>query len=109
MSTPRSKAARCGRASACEARGPVFGISFAKIIVLVAVIAIVWFGFKYLQRFQAMGGTSQPAAPKRAASGQPREAVEPATQDMIACRVCGTYVAANTKKSCGRADCVYGR
>ena len=85
----------------------MFGISFAKIIVLVAVIAIVWFGFKYLQRFQAMGGTSQPAAPKRAASGQPREAVEPATHDMVACRVCGTYVPERGAARCERADCPF--
>lgn len=85
----------------------MFGISFFKLVVLVAVVAIVWYGFKYLQTLTA-ANTPAPA-PKR----QPRAAAsEPnvtTAEDMIACRVCGTYVAANTRKSCGRADCIFGR
>ncbi len=88
----------------------MFGISFAKVLVLVAVIAIVWFGFKYLQRVEAMrsGGLAdkrRPASPKRA---EP-ETVQAVTHDMTACRVCGTYVEANRTTSCGRADCIFGR
>ena len=30
----------------------MFGISFAKLLVLAAVIAIVWYGFKYIGRLQ---------------------------------------------------------
>jgi uncharacterized protein len=88
----------------------MFGISFAKILVLVAVIALIWFGFRWFERWQK---ESRAAAEKDArlaggSSPSPRGAPAPA-EEMTACRVCGTYVAAGSARACGRPNCPFPR
>jgi uncharacterized protein len=87
--------------------------SLGKILLFVAVIAIVWFGFKFLQRVYLMNQGGAVAMRRRATARTTAapigENAQAATQDMVACRVCGTYVEADRKTSCGRADCPYGR
>lgn len=84
----------------------MFGISFPKVLLLVAVVAIVWFGFRWFQRWEKErrekaereekeGRLGRDAAP-RAETGR--------TEVMTACRVCGTYVAVGAR-SCGRPSC----
>lgn len=36
----------------------MLGLSFAKLAVLVAVVAVVWFGFRWLERRGAVSGRS---------------------------------------------------
>jgi uncharacterized protein len=92
----------------------MFGIpSIQKLIVLAAVIALVWYGFKFIGRLQdqrkAEGGLGARAArrPKRRSR---TAAAEPAVQDaedMVACPVCQAYVQARGVTRCDRSDCPY--
>ncbi len=36
----------------------MLGLSFAKLAVLVAIVAVVWFGFRWLDRRSAVGGSA---------------------------------------------------
>lgn len=73
-----------------------------KLLVLAGVAGGVWYLFKMLA-----GPNAPPAKPQtrgRAADSAARKrAIE--AEDMVACKICGTYVAANGARSCGRADC----
>ncbi len=82
-------------------------MSFPKLLLTIAVIAIIWFGFKYLARvaeIRSRGGS-------RPAPVRPRpEAAKPLgedVQDMVRCRVCDTWQPGRTAKSCGRGNCPY--
>lgn len=59
----------------------MFGLSFAKLLVLAAVAAILWYGFKAVLRRDQ----------RRAEAAQPPKSVPPATELMVKCPVCGTY------------------
>jgi hypothetical protein len=82
----------------------MFGFSFLKLLLLVAVIAFVWFGWRWYQRWEL---EQRRAEETRRAGGTapPRLAAE----DMVACRVCGTYVAPKSARACARAECPYPR
>jgi len=84
----------------------MFGISFTKVLLLVAVIAIVWFGFRWFQRWEKERREADDREYKNDRLG--REASPKAdakdVEVMSACRVCGTYVAQGTR-ACGRPRC----
>ena len=92
----------------------MFGFSLQKIIVLVAIIAAVWYGFKFLSRLDASRKADAKVRHTKGKSGGKskggRRAATPATddvEDMVQCRSCGAYVAAGTRCTCGRDDCPY--
>jgi hypothetical protein len=76
-----------------------------KFLLLILVITGVWYGFRYVSRQQ--GGGRRPPAARPKPENRPEARPQPAAEDMTACRVCGTYVAESTAKSCGRSDCPY--
>lgn len=86
----------------------MFGFSFTKILLIVAVIAAVYFGVKYLTRGDdddgGKGDGNDRKKPrfrsKRAAPSDDARAVE----DMVRCTVCGAFQARNAGR-CARADC----
>lgn len=69
-----------------------------KYLLLILVIAGVWYGYRYVNRKKS-APDSTPVTPP------PRPQVK--AEDLAACRVCGAYVAESTAKSCGRNDCPY--
>ncbi|MDX2101421.1 MAG: hypothetical protein EAZ99_13890 [Alphaproteobacteria bacterium] len=76
----------------------MLGVSFGKVVVLVAVIAVVWFAFRWLRIREAearskVGKQTPPAA-------QPEEPAN-AAQDLRRCSTCGTFAASR----CQRRDC----
>lgn len=81
---------------------------FTKILLTVAVVAIIWFGFKYFTRVAEL--RAKRAERPRPVAGGPsfRDEVKAANgvQDLVKCRVCNTFRASNAG-SCGRADCPY--
>ena len=88
----------------------MFGFSLPKLLFTVAVIAAVWYGFKYLGRLAERQADKRDAPPKRPASRRPTPpAADPGAeaQDMEACPVCGAYVVAGGNRNCGRDDCPY--
>jgi len=80
--------------------GPaMFGFSFWKIVVLVAVIAVVWFGFRWLQRLEkARRGAAESSSTRLDGRRQA------ATEELAPCKVCGVYIAAGSP-ACGRKSC----
>ena len=80
----------------------MFGFSISKLIVLAAVIAAVWYGFKFIGRLDK--ARKHAAKLTRDAAG-----AEPAaeTEDMERCEACDAYVSTRNPASCGRADCPY--
>lgn len=90
----------------------MFGFSLPKILFTIAVIALVWYGFKWFTRYQevqAEGRKSVNSGRRGASAG--RKPAEPAgdaaAEEMVACSACGTYVVAKGARSCGRGDCPY--
>jgi hypothetical protein len=66
---------------------------FVKFLVTVLLIAVVWFGFRFVQRSAESRRVRRDAPP-----------APPGVQDLAQCRVCGSWV---TPKHCGRRDCPY--
>jgi uncharacterized protein len=86
----------------------MFGLSLGKILILVAVVAAVWFGYRFLKRMQRVKREESDADERRqmphgAAGGHAATEAE----EMSACPVCGTYLAPRSARSCGRKDCPY--
>lgn len=73
----------------------------AKLLVLIALIAIVWYGFRLVSRRNQLGGGP---APGRPADHEPAD-----VQDTTRCPVCGTFVPEGAARDCGRDGCPYPR
>ena len=71
----------------------MLGFSLPKLLVLIVLIAVVWYGFK------AMGRINQKrqAEAKQAARNNPSQI---AAKDMIQCPKCGAYSASLETHSC---------
>lgn len=78
--------------------------SVSKILVLIAIIAAVWYGFKIMAR-RNQNVRQQP--PSGHIGSSKREAADNTAQDMESCAVCGTFVPNASAKSCGREACPY--
>lgn len=72
-----------------------------RLIELALFAAAVWYGLKLVRRLNA----AERALRQRTAP----DTDTPVAQDLVACPQCGTYVAPNSGKSCGRARCPYGK
>ena len=88
----------------------MFGFSLTKILFTLAVIIIVWQGYKWLGRMQtrrdaiAREGAPGTGRGGRAAAAAPSSAE---VEDMVECTVCGAFVPARGAVSCGRGECPY--
>ncbi len=91
----------------------MFGIpSLQKLLVLAAVIALVWYGFKFVGRLQDQRNAAQGLGRRKARRTKTRgraatEPKAPEAEDMVACPVCQAYVQARGASRCDRADCPY--
>ena len=74
----------------------MFGFSLSKLLVLAALIAAVWYGFRWIQRRQQLQQSADPDKVERDAES---------SQDLVPCSQCGVFVPASGKRSCDRADC----
>jgi hypothetical protein len=83
----------------------MFGFSFLKLLLLVGVIAFVWFGWRWYQRWELEQRRAEAERRTSGTTAAPRLGAE----DMVACRVCGTYVAPRSAKACARPECPYPR
>jgi hypothetical protein len=80
-------------------------LSFPKLLVLVAVVAIIWFGFRWFERWERERRKAAERAQGRLGGGQQQAPTGGRTaEEMQACRVCGTYVAAGAR-ACSRPNC----
>lgn len=84
---------------------------FGKILITIAVVALIWFGFRYLTRMGELRAKSKKGEtrPGIFPGRSPRPDPEPENsdvQDMVKCPVCATYRPAR-QGSCGRGNCPY--
>jgi uncharacterized protein len=94
----------------------MLGFSLQKILVLIAVVAAVWYGFKYLSRLdqtrkaeaklrEREGG--KPSGRNGSGRRAAKRGGEAEAEDMVLCPVCQSYVPARGSSNCGRPDCPY--
>lgn len=86
-------------------------MSFSKLILLAFVISVVWFGWSWVRRVEAVGRARREGvrAPDAAAGNGPAPRAGRGAQDMVKCAECGAYVVPDSATPCGRAGCPYGR
>ena len=84
----------------------MFGLpSLQKLIVLALIVALVWYGFRFLGRLQAARKAdarlreAEGARPARKAA---HESGGGTVEDLVPCPSCGSYVRAGSTCSCGR-------
>ena len=75
----------------------MFGFSLSKLLVLAALVAAVWYGFRWIQRRQQLQQSAENDKVERGA--------DPSSEDLVACSQCGVFVPAHGGRSCDRADC----
>ncbi len=95
----------------------MFLASFEKLFLLAGIIAVVWYGFRFvsvLERVRARGRQAQQRArrPNPSAGGGTANARSTSTnvanvEETIRCRACGAFVPARQPLRCGRADCPF--
>ena len=85
----------------------MFGFSLSKLLFTVAVVLVVWYGFKMVGRLDRKRKAKARKPARQRSNPAPAEAAALDAEDMIACSVCGTYVSALGARSCGRDDCPY--
>ena len=83
----------------------MFGFSIQKLIFTVAIVLIVWYGFKVIGRLDKKRKAQIKVGRRRKKPPSPAE--DPETENMVACAVCGTFVSSRGTKSCGREGCPY--
>ncbi len=83
----------------------MFGFSIQKLIFTVAIILIVWYGFKFIGRLDKKRKAKIRSDRKAERSAKTKTDVT--TENLVACSVCGTFVSSQGTRSCGRGDCPY--
>jgi uncharacterized protein len=85
----------------------MFGLSFTKLLVLAILILIVWYGFKYAARIEAVKQALRAEALRRRHDGGVRPPPRP-VEDLVKCPRCGSFVAAQGAANCGKPQCPWG-
>lgn len=89
-------------------------LSLSKLLLLALVIGAVWYGWRWVNRVNAIG-RERTAAKRRDTASPTQRSSSAATapsgdaEDMEKCPECGAYVAPRHAVSCGRPPCPYGR
>jgi hypothetical protein len=93
----------------------MFGLGINKLLLLAVLILVVWYGFKYAARIEAVKQGLRAEALRRrqaggaagAARGDVRSTARP-VEDLVKCERCGSYVAAVGAANCGKPQCPWG-
>jgi len=88
--------------------------SLPKLILLIGIIVVVWYVFRFLgQVDRARQQAAREAAKAAASRGHRRTAGRESrggvaqVEDMVKCRTCGAYVPVRSPSRCGRNDCPF--
>jgi len=84
----------------------MLGFSFGKLLLLLLLVAAVWFGFRHVSRVEAVRRALREELQRRQ---RPQKAQPIEAEDLVKCAPCGAYVAARGATNCGRADCPWER
>lgn len=74
----------------------MLGFSLQKLIALAAVIALVWYGLRWLSRYQQVRQDRERDRLARARRAMPERAGE----DLVPCPRCGAFVPAGSPHEC---------
>ncbi len=89
----------------------MLGFSIQKLLFTVAVIAAVWYGFKWLGRMKVVREREARERLRREAEngggGGTGTGSTGAAEEMVECPACGAFVATTGAKSCGKEECPY--
>ena len=87
----------------------MFGLpSLGKLLLLIAIVLAVWYGFKWIGRLDAQRkAAAKRSAAERRGSVKRRSGSESVTEEMVQCPACETYVLSRSTGTCGRPDCPY--
>jgi len=83
----------------------MFGFGFTKLAVLVAIVAAIWYGFKYVGQLDRARKQARGNKPPRSTGGGGSSPSE--VEDTVQCPTCGAYVVAKSASPCERPDCPY--
>ena len=75
-------------------------IALPKLLLLVIVAVAAWYAMRWLNR----SPQQMSAGVRRRAASQPAGTPVIEAEDLVACGVCGTYVALNAR-ACGKSGC----
>ncbi len=82
----------------------MFGMpSLGKILILVAIISAIWFGFRLLGQLDRQ---RRDVARKEKERARAHRATPRQVDDMVKCEVCSTFIARGSK-SCGKPGCPF--
>jgi hypothetical protein len=97
----------------------MFFASFEKLFLLIGIIAVVWYGFRFvgaIERARARGQEAEQraraqrstqSAKRGAPNGRAANSQMANVEETIRCRVCGAFVPARQPSCCGRGDCPF--
>ena len=85
----------------------MFGFSLSKLILTAIIVAAVWYGFKYINRLGEERRDKLDRQKNPAKSNKKKSQNDAGAEDMVACAICGTFVAPSSVVNCGRGDCPY--
>ena len=79
--------------------------SIGKILVIVAVILLVWYGFKLVGHLDRK--RKEAARVQNKSAGRTRRGAQqgPVVHDLVKCPACGSYVTGPIAGTCGRPGC----
>lgn len=86
----------------------MFEMSFGKLLLLVALVLAVWYGFKYAARIEQVRQAMRAETRRRAGAGGGGARVQQSArpvEDLVKCRQCGAFVAASGAANCGKPGC----
>ena len=90
----------------------MFGLSFTKLLMLAILILIVWYGFKYAARIEAVTQSRRAETPRRRQGGNGDGDTRPPSprpvEDLVKCQRCDSFVAAQGAANCGKSQCPWG-
>jgi hypothetical protein len=84
----------------------MFGFSLPKLLVLILIIAVIWYGFKWVTEVDR-DRRRKVKEEKQAAKAERSGPAQVDAHDMVKCPRCGTFVAPASARNCGREDCPY--
>lgn len=81
-------------------------LSLTKLITLIGILAIVWFGFRLVGKLQRQRADALRRAGGKETSPKGNRTPPKASsaEDMVKCPTCGVYIPADAKK-CGTPGC----
>lgn len=82
--------------------------SVGKLLVVVAIILVVWYGFKLVGHLDRKRKEAARVQRSGAAGSRRRPQAGPVVQDLVKCPACGSYVAGPLSGACGRPGCPGG-